>query len=88
MTIIANNLGLFALTSIVGGLAWSMVAGALGNYLLEQVPPEERPPYLAWYNMALNAAVLVGSLGGSFLAVHIGLAATLLLAGIARTAVR
>ncbi len=84
LTIIAHNLGLFVLTSVVGGLAWSMVAGALGNYLLAQLPPQERPAYLAWYNMALNAAVLIGSLSGSFLATHIGLAETLLIAGIAR----
>ncbi len=84
LTIIAHNLALFVLTSVVGGLAWSMVAGALGNYLLEQLPQEDRPAYLAWYNMALNAAVLVGSLGGSFLADQLGLATTLLLAGIAR----
>jgi MFS family permease len=84
LTIISFNLALYVLTAVIGGLAWSMVAGALGNYLLEQLPQQDRPAYLAWYNMALNAAVLVGSLGGSFLADHVGLATTLLLAGVAR----
>jgi MFS family permease len=56
--------GGYLLASAVGGLAWSMVGGAIYNYLLEKVPGDRRPAYLAWYNMALNAAILIGSLSG------------------------
>ncbi|MCC6457113.1 MAG: MFS transporter [Caldilineaceae bacterium] len=75
---------LLVVTSVLGGLAWSVTAGSLGNYLLEQAPEGDRPAYLAWYNLALNAAVLTGSLSGSFLAEWVGLVPTLLLAAALR----
>lgn len=84
LTALTTDLTLFMVTSLLGGLAWAMVAGALGNYLLEQVPETNRPAYLAWYNLALNAAVLSGSLLGSLLAGWIGLTATLVVAGVLR----
>ena len=62
------NLFYYILTSIVGGFAWALVGGALGNYLLEKVPAGDRPAYLAWYNLALNAAILVGVLFGPLMA--------------------
>jgi predicted MFS family arabinose efflux permease len=71
-------------TSLLGGLAWSVTAGSLGNSLLEQAPEGDRPVYLAWYNLALNAAVLTGSLAGSFMADWMGLVSTLLLAAALR----
>jgi MFS family permease len=74
------NVPMLVLTSVLGGLAWSVTAGSLGTYLLEQAPEGERPAALAWYNLALNAAVLTGSLSGSFLAESMGLVPTLLLA--------
>ena len=78
------NVPMLLATSIVGGLAWSIVGGALANYLLEQTPEIDRPAYLAWYNLALNAAVLIGSLSGSVLAEWVGLVPTLLLAALLR----
>jgi MFS family permease len=71
-------------TSILGGFAWAMVGGALINYLLDKVPAEERPPYLAWYNIILNAAILFGSLLGPILANQIGLSTVLILFGVLR----
>jgi predicted MFS family arabinose efflux permease len=68
----------------VGGLAWSLVGGAASNYILERIPPDNRPAYLAWYNLALNAAVLLGSLGGPLIADYLGLAVTLVLAAASR----
>jgi MFS family permease len=60
--------GLFLVASVMGGLGWSLVGGALVNYLLEKVPPGHRPPYLVWYNLTVNAALLLGSLVGPFVA--------------------
>jgi hypothetical protein len=71
--------------SLIGGLAWSLMGGSLGNYLLEQAPEQERPAALAWYNLALNAAMLTGSLAGSLLAVQIGFVPVLLLAALLRS---
>lgn len=76
---LSQGLGLFLLTSVVGGFIWSIMGGVLSNYLLERVPAGDRPAHLAWYNLALNGAVLIGSLMGPFLADLIGLHEALLL---------
>jgi len=81
---LSRGLGLFLVASVVGGLGWSMVGGALNNYILERVPPDDRPAHLAWYNLALNAAILLASLAGPLVAGWIGLAGALILAGICR----
>jgi MFS family permease len=84
LTAFAEGLPLFLLASVIGGAAWSLVGGAVGNYLLEKVPNTDRPAYLAWYNLALNAAVLLGSLGGSWLAGLLELSTALLLCCVIR----
>lgn len=78
------NLLFYAITSVVGGLAWALVGGALPNYLLEKVPPDDRPAYLAWYNLALNAAVFLGALLGPLMASWFNLQIALVLAFIFR----
>jgi MFS family permease len=86
LTAFTPGLGLYLVTSLIGGVAWSMVGGSLGNYLLEQIPPTDRPAYLAWYNLALNAAILLGSLSGSLLAEVFTLSEALLVAFVLRLA--
>jgi hypothetical protein len=78
LTAFTENLPLFFITALVGGASWSLVGGAVGNYMLEKVPSTDRPAYLAWYNLALNAAVLLGSLGGSYLAEQMSLSLALI----------
>jgi hypothetical protein len=56
----------------------------LANYLLERIPETQRPSYLAWYHLALNAAVLLGSLLGPLIAVKLGMIPALILFGISR----
>ena len=74
-----NGLALFVVTSIIGGFAWSMVGGAIYNYLMDHVPMHGSPPYFAFYNLALNAAILFGSLVGPLIAAQIGFVPALLL---------
>ena len=74
----------YAVTSIAGGLAWALVGGALSNYLLEKVPANDRPAYLAWYNLALNAAILLGALLGPLLASMFDLTVALVLSFVFR----
>jgi MFS family permease len=81
---LARNALHYYLLSIIGGFAWALVGGAYANYLLEQIPEHERPFHLAWYNIVLNAAVLVGSLAGPFIASIIGLGTALFFFGILR----
>ncbi len=70
----------YYLISIIGGAVWAMVGGAYANYLLEKCPPEDRPAHLAWYNVILNACVLIGSLAGPGISNTFGLGAALILA--------
>jgi MFS family permease len=75
---LADGIELFLVGSAAAGLGWSLAGGALTNYLLEKVPEDHRPPYLAWYNLVLNAALLLGSLIGPVVAGIIGLPTALL----------
>jgi MFS family permease len=76
--------GLFLVTSVVGGLAWSMVGGAIYNYILKYVPAQGSPPYFALYNVALNAAILIGSMAGPLIATQIGFVPALLIFAVGR----
>ena len=70
--------------SLLGGLSFSLINGAFANYMLEHIPASDRPSHLAWYNVILNAAVLVGSLGGPIIAGSIGLVSALILFALLR----
>ncbi|MFO7681760.1 MAG: MFS transporter [Chloroflexota bacterium] len=86
LTAVTRDLGLFLVVSAMGGLTWGLVAGSQANYLLERIPENSRPAYLSWYHLTLNAAVLIGSLSGPFLAEYTGLVAMLVIAGLCRFA--
>jgi hypothetical protein len=76
---LSHDVTLFLVASAIGGLAWALTGGAISNYILERVPADDRPAHLAWYNLALNAAVLIGSLAGPWLGQMMGLAPALIL---------
>ena len=84
---LADGVELYLVASVVGGVAWSLVFGSLGNYVLEMIPEETRSTYLALHNMALQAGILVGSLTAPLLAGWVGLTPALLIAAGARLAV-
>ena len=72
--------------SVIGGLSWALIGSAFMNYVLENIPENDRPAHLAWYSIVLNASILVGSLLGPLIAGFIGLAAALLVSAIFRMA--
>ena len=74
----------FYAVSLIGGLSFAMVSGAYANYMLDHIPANDRPTHLAWYNIILNAAILIGSLAGPAIADAIGLSETLVLIAILR----
>lgn len=74
----------FYVVSLIGGLSFAMVAGSYANYMLEQIPAHDRPSHLAWYNVVLNSAILIGSLSGPIFADFMGLSAALILFAILR----
>jgi MFS family permease len=65
--------------SLFGGLVFAFVNGAFANYMLEYIPADDRPTHLAWYNIVLNASILIGSLGGPAIAEGMGLVPALML---------
>jgi len=72
--------------SIVGGFSWALIGSAYMNYILENIPENDRPAHLAWYSIVLNVSILIGSLVGPFIAGFIGLAAALFFSAILRMA--
>jgi MFS family permease len=74
----------FYLVSLIGGLGFSMVSGSYANYMLENIPANDRPTHLAWYNIILNAAILIGSLTGPLMADWMGLSTALVVIAILR----
>ena len=80
----AQGLPLFLAGSAAGGLGWSWMSGALVNLLLEKVPDGDRPAYLAWYNLSINAALLIGALLGPVIGGWMGLALALALFAVLR----
>lgn len=83
---ISRGLDLYLAASVAGGLAWSLIGGSLANYVLERTPEDDRPAHLAWYNLALNAGILLGSLAGPLLGDAFGLSLALALVAAARLA--
>ncbi len=72
------------IASILGGAGWALAGGAVGNYVLEQTPDNSRPSYLAWYNISLQAGMLLGALIAPALAGWWGLTVGLLFAALCR----
>lgn len=74
----------FYLVSLIGGFTWGLAGGAYANYLLERIPDNDRPAHLAWYNIALNAAILASSFVGPVFADSLGLVYALMLFALMR----
>lgn len=81
---LSKGLGMLLVTSAVGGGAWALTSGALYNYLLEKAPVCDRPAHLAWYNLALNAAILIGSILGPAISQMIGIRTALMIFALGR----
>ena len=63
---------------------YGILIGSYANYLLEEIPIQDRPAHLAWYNVILNASILVGSLTGPLISNAFGLVAALILIALLR----
>jgi MFS family permease len=84
LTGMARGVELYLIAAVAGGLAWAMVGGVLYNYLYEKIPENDRSIYLSWYNLVLNAAILIGSLSGPLIATVADLSVMLVVFGIMR----
>ena len=59
----ASDTRVYIAAQVVSGAAWAFISVGLINYVLERIPEDDRPAHLAWYNSAINAAVLLCGLG-------------------------
>ncbi len=84
MFIFSFNPWLYLTTQLVGGLGWAVFNNGVVNYLLESIPADKRPPYLAWFNMAANAAVLICGLISATLVSGLGLFGAMMLVVVMR----
>mgnify|MGYP001157877908 CR=1 FL=1 len=71
---------IYLLHQFIGGIGFALMNGGMVNYILEKVPVDDRFSHLAWYNLAINASVLLAGLVAPPVAGVIGIMATLLLA--------
>lgn len=69
----------YAFMQVISGISWALIGAGVINYLLEKVPPEDRNPYLAWYNLVINAAVLLCGLAAPQIAARLDLLGCLIL---------
>ena len=74
----------FYAISLIGGVVFAMVNGAFINYMLEKIPPNDRPSHLAWYAIVLNVAILAASFAGPAIAESAGLVYALIIIAILR----
>ena len=80
----AQSVWHFYFLSFVGGFLFALVNGAYINYMLENIPPDDRPSHLAWYTIILNIAILTSSLAGPGIAEVVGLVNALIFIGVLR----
>ena len=81
---LADDAVLYLVASIMGGAGWALAGGAVGNFVLEKTPDDSRPSYLAWYNMSLQAGILLGALIAPVMAGWWGLTFGLAFAAVCR----
>ncbi len=84
MLAFATNVWQFYVLSFIGGFLFALVNGSYANYMLEHIPPDDRPSHLAWYTIMFNFAILTSSLIGPAVAEVIDLIPALIAFGIAR----
>jgi Na+/melibiose symporter-like transporter len=73
ITAFSIDLTLILVASVVGGIVWAILSGALVNRLLEVTPEDKRPSHMAIYNLALNTATLSSTMLGPLMADIVGL---------------
>jgi MFS family permease len=84
LLIFSNTVEMYLITNAIGGLVWALVGGVIYNYVLEKSPQNDLPAYIAWYMIAMNLGMLLGSLGGPWLATITGLVGVLVICMVTR----
>lgn len=74
-----QNFGVFLAAHLLAGAGWALAGGAMVNYVLERVSERERAASLVWYNLAINGAMWLGALIGSWGGERLGVQPALLI---------
>lgn len=61
---LSHGFSFFMVAQFVGGISWSILAGAMFNYLADSLPSTNRAGAFSWYILVSNGAILIGSLLG------------------------
>jgi len=75
---LCTRVEVYLLVSLLSGFGYAPVGVILVNYLLERVPQDNLGPHLAWYNLTINAATLLGTVCGPLFSEWVGLLPALL----------
>jgi MFS family permease len=78
------NFWVYLSHTILSGIGWSLVGASLINYLLDKIPSDDRPAYLAWFNLIVNVAVLICGLIAAPITGWMGLVGAMLFAIVLR----
>ena len=81
---VSREFPLYIVAHLLGGVSYGILAGALFNYLAENIPEESRAASVSWYILASNGSILVGSLLGPQIAGWIGFPLAMGLFGVLR----
>ncbi len=83
---LATGPTMFMVSMGLAGFAWALGGSAMVNYLLDSVPSENSAGYMAWFTVAVNAAILMGNSVGPLIAAWLGLPVALFIFGLLRSA--
>lgn len=81
---LSQGFPLFVTAQFIGGISWSILAGAMFNYLAENVPEDNRAESMSWYILISNGSILIGSLVGPVVATRLGYPIALILFAVLR----
>ncbi len=81
---LSKGFPLFITAQFIGGVSWSILAGALFNYLAENVPEENRAGAMSWYILVSNGSILIGSMVGPLIATWSGYPTALVIFAVLR----
>lgn len=84
---LAQDAWLYYVASVVGGVVFAFLNGAMINRLMERVPADDRPAHMTLHNLALNLGILAGSLLGPVFGDWLGLRNALFISGALRALV-
>jgi MFS family permease len=74
---LAREEKMYWVASAVGGIVWAVLNVGMINRLMERIPVDDRPAYMATHNMVLNLGILMGSLIGPLIGDGLGLRAAM-----------